>query len=224
MPESFDDTELGGRDRAFPATSLGLLARVRKGDFDSLCARYWKPVYRFVRLSWSKTNEDAKDSTQAFFLWLLEGDALSKFEPGRGSFRRYLKILLGGFLGHEHEARERLKRGGGRVFVPVGMELEVPHDDDPGRAFDRAWTADVLRAAVERARRKLLEEGKQKQFEVYEAYEMAATQPTYAEVARTFGIRESDVRNYLFEVRERVRAEVRAEVPDEEEWNELFGA
>jgi RNA polymerase sigma factor (sigma-70 family) len=222
VPENFDDTQLGGRERGFPATSQALLARVRTGDFDSLCARYWKPVYRFIRLGWSKSNEDAKDLTQAFFLWLLEGEALSKYDPSRGSFRRYFKVLLSSFIGHEYEALQRLKRGGGRIFVPFDG-LEVP-TDDPNRAFDRAWAADLLNAAVERARRRLVDEGKERHFEVYRAYEMGPANATYAEVAARFGLREGDVRNYLFEVRERIRAEVRADVQDEDEWNELFGA
>ena len=55
--------------------------------------------------------------------------------------------------------------------------------------------------------------------------------PTYAQVAQKLGLSESDVRNHLFSVRERIRAEIRAELSEtvtdmaqlEEEWKELFG-
>lgn len=238
----FDDTAMGGRDPAFPVTTWSLLAKIRgpagdsRGALEKLCLRYWKPVYRFIRLGRAKSNEDAKDLTQAFFLWLIEGDALAKYEPGRGSFRRYLRILLGGFLLHEHEALQRLKRGGGRRFLPLDELREPPPDPspDPQKAFDRAWTSEVVALAVARVRERLLASGRERLFRAYEEYEMSAAEkrPTYAEVAARIGAKESDVRNYLFEVREMVRAEVRGELADtvadesglRDEWNELFGS
>lgn len=241
----FDDTAMGGKDTSFPMTTWSLISKIKRplGDnttgFEKLCLRYWKPVYRFVRLSWAKTNEDAKDLTQAFFLWLLEGDALTKYSPERGSFRRYLRILLGGFLGHEHEAVQRLKRGGGRKFLPLddpNLPLQETLSDgtgDPQKVFDRAWMAEVVKNAVARVREKLHSRGREILFRAYEAYEMSTAdrRPTYGEVATKLGVKESDVRNYLFEVREMVRAEIRTELMDtvadesqlRDEWNELFG-
>ncbi len=242
----FDDTSIGGRDSTFPVTTWSLISKIHQPlnqnrvAFEKLCLRYWKPVYRFIRLSWAKTNEDTKDLTQAFFLWLFEGEALTKYSPERGSFRRYLRILLGGFLGHEHEALQRLKRGGGKKILPLDdpnlvLQDQIPDGTtDPQKIFDRTWTAEVVRLALGRVRERLLSRGREVLYRAYEEYELASSglRPTYAEVAEKIGVKESDVRNYLFEVREMIRAEIRAELTDtvtdeatlREEWNELFEA
>src|SRR4029077_20163367 len=96
-------------------------------SLDTLCARYWKPVYSYIRIAWAKSNEDAKDLTQAFFAWLLQEDALRRYEAGRGGFRAYLKVLLRRFVGHAERDLQRLKRGGGaRVFSLEGDAPKLP--------------------------------------------------------------------------------------------------
>jgi len=212
-----------------------------RSGFETLCRRYWRPVYYAIRYGWGKSNEDAKDLTQAFFLWLLEGPSLEKYEHDRGSFRRYLKVLLGGFVGHHEEAKAALKRGGrahmldldGQV-VPFHEVLEDPRESDPGRILDRAWVAQVIESAVAKTRAHLAEIGRELHFRVYERYEMVAPdqRPTYAALASDLGLKETDVANYLFAVREMIRAEVRQELADtlqsadeiEDEWNALFGS
>jgi DNA-directed RNA polymerase specialized sigma24 family protein len=44
----------------------------RQRAYESLILAYWKPVYKTVRLKWNKSNEDAKDLTQAFFTRAME--------------------------------------------------------------------------------------------------------------------------------------------------------
>src|SRR5436853_7711854 len=114
------DTTLGGAGTRLPETVLDLVSRAadqspqtRRQALEELCARYWKPVYYFIRTRWAKSNEDAKDLTQAFFLFLLEGNALREYAPARASFRTFLKLLLKRFLQDEEKASQRKKRGGG---------------------------------------------------------------------------------------------------------------
>src|SRR5215813_14423386 len=116
---NFSDTSLGGTQKDFAKTAWGVIQRardsspqVRQDGLNDLCRRYWKPVYHFLRVGYSKNNEDAKDLTQAFFLWLSEGEALRRYEPERASFRTYLKTLLRHFVLNQQEAMSRLKRGG----------------------------------------------------------------------------------------------------------------
>ena len=85
----------------------------RDSGFEMICRRYWKPVYQFIRIEGKKSNEESKDLTQGFFLLLAEKNYLSKYAPERGSLRTYLKLLVRGFLGHEEESQNALKRGGG---------------------------------------------------------------------------------------------------------------
>ncbi len=237
----------GGGGRDFPLTQWSLIAGVQDSDtatrhraLESLCERYWKPVYHYIQGAWRKSPEDTKDLTQAFFLRVLEGDALQRYRPERGSFRTYLKVLLRGFAADQHDAMMALKRGGGVRLLPLESSpvpaeefLADPSADDPERVFDRAWKKEILERAVQRTRQWFDSAGRGAQFKAFEEYDLKETdpRPTYGEVASRLGVSESDVRNHLFSVRERLRAEIRAELSQtvsdlgqlDEEWSALFG-
>jgi RNA polymerase sigma factor (sigma-70 family) len=193
-------------------------------------------------MAWSKSNDDAKELTQAFLLWLMEGDTLERYEPGRASFRTYLKSLLRHFLQHQDEALRRLKRGGHVEIFSLSDDqarfpdlLPDPKGATPEEAFDQAWLAELLFRALGRVRERWLNGGAaaERQFKVFECYDLIppSERPTYAELAQRFGIKATDVQNYLFTVREAVRSELRAEVGRttsgedslRDEWNGLFG-
>jgi RNA polymerase sigma-70 factor (ECF subfamily) len=250
------NTTIGGSGggREFPETSWSLIANLSPGagpggdrarGLDELCRRYWKPIYCYVRQGFGKSNDDAKELTQAFFLWLVDGQTLSKYAPDRASFRFYLKGLLRNFVRNDLQAMRRLKRGGGEA--PIAL----PDDDvraldellpdakttSPEEAFDRAWIGELIERAVARVREEAQEGGGDAldavRFKVYEAYELGppGSQPTYADVARQLSLSASDVRNHLFAVRERVRAEIRRELREtvaspeqlDDEWSAIFG-
>jgi RNA polymerase sigma-70 factor (ECF subfamily) len=199
---------MGGQQARFPET-------LRNLSIDDIARLYWKPIYAYIRLSWAKSNEDAKDLTQAFLLWLVEGDALQKYAPDKASFRTYLKSLLKHFVGHQHEAQQRLKRGGGIDFVDLPLDLQ----GDPDQAFDREWLSALVQRAIERVRGT-------SRFEVFEAYDLVPPdqRPTYAELAKRFGLDESQIRKGLAAIREAVRNEIRAELAGdvESEWKALL--
>ncbi len=120
------ETSLGGKGHGFPSTMWGLVSRIRGSDteeqragLEELCQRYWKPIYRYVRIAWAKSNEDAKDLTQAFLLWLMEGEPLRKYEEDREKLRTYLKVLLKGFVRDRQKALQRLKRGGNLKIIDL---------------------------------------------------------------------------------------------------------
>jgi len=242
------ETSLGGSGRDFPKTAGDMLSKVRdpssqvrREGFEELSRRYWKPVYCYVRLAWAKTNEDAKDLAQAFFLWLLEGDSIARYEQERASFRTYLKMLLKRFVGHQDEALNRLKRGGGVRIVALDDDklslkglLPDGATGDPETVFDREWRSSLIQNAVDRVRKHWLSDDRAARFKVFELYDLCPPdqRPTYSEVAERTGVKESDVRNYLFAVREAIRSEIRSELsettsgPEEltEEWNAFFGS
>ncbi|MGH9390748.1 MAG: RNA polymerase sigma factor [Vicinamibacteria bacterium] len=242
------ETSLGGSRQDFPKTAGDMLSqardpstRVRRAGFEELSKRYWKPVYHYVRVAWAKSNEDAKDLTQAFFLWLLEGDSIARYEQERASFRTYLKLLLKRFVGHQDEAMNRLKRGGGVRIVALDDEktslkglVPDPGATDPERVFDQEWRTALIRNAVEQVRSRWLSDERAVKFQAFEHYDLSPPdrRPTYSEVAERLGLKESDVRNHLFAVREAIRAELRSELSDmtsgpeelAEEWNAFFGS
>ncbi len=122
-------TEMGGPGEAFPPTRLSVIDAVRNPEFsvreralDLLIEIYWKPVYKYLRLKWRLSNEDAKDLTQGFFTTLLEKETLARFDPERARFRTYLRTCLDGYAANEHKAARRLKRGGGHKHLSLDFE------------------------------------------------------------------------------------------------------
>jgi len=247
MANSRQDTSLGGGQRQFPDTTWGMLSSlVREGKgqpaeaLGQLCHRYWKPVYYYLRVAAAKSNEEAKDLAQSFFLWLMESGTLQRYLPERGSFRTFLKVILHSFVGHQDRAARMLKRGGGVKTLSLDAEA-IPSDDllldkeanDPEKTFDQAWLTTLMDRAVEAVRAKLREAGRTAALRVFEEHDLTnmPEPPSYAEVAHLLGIKASQVRDHLAAVRCEVQKEIRAELartaadPDdlEREWNELFG-
>ncbi len=237
------DTSLGGAGSRFPDTTWQLVTRMHatgdaeyRSGLEILGGRYWKPIYHYVRIAWARSNEDAKDLTQAFFAWLIRGDVLKRFSPEKGSFRSYLKVLLKRFVSDQNDAMNALKRGGGVHVVTLdGLEEFQPDTSltDPEHAFDKTWAITVAKQAIEHVRERYKARGRERQFRVYELYDLQPTsdKPTYARIAEEIDISESDVRNQLFAVRQEIMAEIRQELSRtvssgeelEGEWNELFG-
>jgi RNA polymerase sigma-70 factor (ECF subfamily) len=232
------DTTLGGSDKSFPETTLGFAGGVRDGrSLETLCARYWKPVYSYIRIAWAKSNEDAKDLTQAFFVWLVEEDALRRYDPVRGGFRPYLKVLLRRFVGHAERDLHRLKRGGGaKVFSLDGDAPSLPElagEADPEKVFERVWLEELVQASIGRVRERSLRDGREARFRVYEAFALAAgpDRPSYADLAATFGMSVGEVEKSLYLVREELRQEMRAALVQsagsdrelEDDWKRILG-
>jgi RNA polymerase sigma-70 factor (ECF subfamily) len=243
------DTSLGGAGVNFAETVWGMVERARaatpearQAGLEELARAYWKPVYHYLRVAWAKSNEDAKDLAQAFFLWLTDRNALERYAPERGSFRTFLKALLRHFVQHHDEALDRLKRGGGRVLVALdtgeaslGSVLPDPKAQSPDEAFEREWKNALMAAAVERVRRRLSSGGAGVKFRVFEAYYLDVApeeRPTYAAVAGRLGVKEGEIKHYLCDVREEVRNEIREQLAQtlskpedfQEEWNAFFSA
>jgi RNA polymerase sigma factor (sigma-70 family) len=201
---------------------------------ETLCQRYWKPVYLYLRIAAAKSNEDAKDLSQAFFAWLIEGHALGRYDAERGSFRQFLKVLLRRFLSHQEESMGALKRGGGSVRIPLDAVLPTLEgaETDPEMLFEQAWRTEVMNQARDRLRDRLTRDGDSQAFQIYEEYVLAPAieRPTYAALAERLKIREQDVKACLIRVRRRLQSEIRSDLARlapgqgelEEEWNALF--
>jgi RNA polymerase sigma factor (sigma-70 family) len=221
----FSDTTLGGSARAFPTTQWSQILGAQdpnqpgyRDRLDALLRAYWKPAYAYIRVGWKKSNEDAKDLTQAFFARLLQNGRIAAVQTEGGRFRSYLKQSLKNFLIDADRAAE--VRRPIEPAIKFDGEFEVPIDDDPDRVFDRQWLSCLLDASLAKLEAALRQEGKEKYFSVFRTYLLdpnaakeatVATQsgefmlPTYASVGRQWGVAESDVRNYLTFCRARLR-------------------
>lgn len=68
VPSMDRDTDIGGPQHRFPVTSHSAIIAVRSNDqgkreraLDTILASYWKPAYKYIRIKWQASNEDAKD-------------------------------------------------------------------------------------------------------------------------------------------------------------------
>ncbi len=203
-----EDTAIGGARDRFPSTQVSLLdaaaAGVSPEALDRVIALYWKPVYRFIRLKFRKGNEDAKDLTQGFFAAALPRDFFARFDPEKASFRTYLRMAVERFAASQYAAEQRQKRGGGIEFERVD---ETPATaDSPEEAFEREWQRQLFSLALDDLRAWCDRCGKQIQFAVFEAYDLAdAKRVSYAELAARYGISETAVTNHLAWARRTLR-------------------
>lgn len=225
---------------SFPATRLSVVERTRSGDEETrrvamatIIDAYWKPVYKYLRVKWSLTPEEAADLTQEFFTSTLEKEVIEKYEPARARFRTYLRLCLDGFASNARKAERRLKRGGGVTLVPLDFESaegeivtrEPAVDADVDELFYREWVRALLDRAVADLKRSADEAGRPAMFEVFSRYDLAddrESRPTYAEIGRQLGLTPATVTNHLAAMRRQFRGLVldrlRELTSSEEEW------
>ena len=76
--------------------------------FDTLVACYWKPLYKYARVGFHRTREDAEDLTQAFFTRAFEKESLASYDHAKASFRTFLRMLFDRFAGGAYYAMTAL--------------------------------------------------------------------------------------------------------------------
>jgi len=205
----------GGR---FPPTRWSVIEAAqspdgaeRKRALETLCAAYWKPVYKYVRLRWNRSAPDAQDLTQGFFAEMLERELLNRFDAAKSRLRTYLRICVDSFVMNEDKAARRQKRGGNVQhlaldFAGVEEELSVATLDPASLAspesleeyFEKEWVRSLFALAVEDLRRRCLENDRERTFHLFEAYDLEDDdQVSYERLAGDFGIAVTDVTNAL---------------------------
>jgi RNA polymerase sigma factor (sigma-70 family) len=229
------DTAIREGQSQFPPTAWSLLSRLRNPRdprvqeyLNRMIELYWRPVYKFIRIGWKKTNEDAKDLTQAFFVHLLEGTLFEKADPERGNFRKLLLATLRNFLSNDVRSALALKRGGQqKTFSLDAVEVDWPSEPaDPNTAFETQWAREVLSRAIDR-----LQKGSRP--EVFQAFRRFHLEnASVREIASELSATEAQVGHFLQEARAVLRRfvtdEIREYVTDEaelgRELDSLFGA
>jgi RNA polymerase sigma factor (sigma-70 family) len=206
----------------FPPTRWSVIVAARSAQpeerrraLEVLIAAYWKPVYKYVRLRWGKDNEAAKDLTQDFFCGLLEKDFLARYEPQRARLRTFLRACVDHLIVNQAKASRRLRRGGEIEFQSLDFEtaegelqhLEIPIPERAEDFFEREWARSVFSLSLERLRQECERRGKETHFRLLELYDIeeAGKELTYEQVAQQFGLKISDVTNYLAYARREFR-------------------
>ncbi len=235
------DTEIGGASASFPTTRASFVAGMGSSAADEraraaevLVRSYWKPVYKLLRLSRRKGNEEAKDLTQAFFAHALEKGWLARFDPRRGRFRSFLRLSLDGFVANEEKARGRAKRGGGVAPLSLDFDgaegelagVDPPAPDSVEAWFDAEWRRGLFGGALLDLERSFRESGHALRAAVFRRYDLddapGRARPTYAEVGSELGIDAVAVTNHLAAARRAFRGflleRLREETADEAEF------
>lgn len=199
----------------FPATRWSVIVAARSDDvgerrraLETLVAAYWKPVYKYVRLRWNRSREDAQDLTQEFFARLLEKDFLAGYDPARGRLRTFLRVCVDRFKANEAKAAQRLKRGGDAVILSLdfaGAEGELERIDPPApesleEFFEKEWVRSFFAMVVEQLEAECRARGKATHFRLFERYDLDDADErrlSYDDLAREFSLSVTDVTNYL---------------------------
>jgi RNA polymerase sigma factor (sigma-70 family) len=203
------DTAIGGPSGRFPSTRVSLLEAAASGlpeaAMDQVIALYWKPVYRFLRVKFQKSNEDAKDLTQGFFTSALQREFFAKFDPAKASFRTYLRMAVERYAANDYAGENRQKRGGGVQFEAVD-ELVIA-TESPEYEFEREWRRQLFSLALDDLRAHCAETGRQLQFSIFEEYDLAdRDRVSYSDIAFKYGVPETTVTNYLAWARRTLRS------------------
>jgi RNA polymerase sigma factor (sigma-70 family) len=206
------DTDIGGLLHKFPVTNHSAIVAARSDDeiirrraFDTILNSYWKPVYKYVRLKWQASNEDAKDLTQGFFANAFEKNHFASYDAAKASFQTFLRTCLDGFVANERKAGQRLKRGGDMDhyqldFAAAEDELAAHATAStltPEEFFHREWVRSMFTIAVEAFRERCIESGRLVHFQIFERYDLNDDNVSYASLANEFGLDVSTVNNYL---------------------------
>jgi len=206
----------------FPTTRRSVVRALASSDaaertraFDTLVACYWKPLYKYARVAWKKSREDAEDLTQSFFTRAFEKESLAAYDASKASFRTFLRLLFDRHVANVRKAGHRQKRGGAEVHLDfASAEAEIGKDAShvsPEEYFHREWVRSVFALSVERMRARCEADGRQMQFALFEMYDLdESNQMSYRELGMLFGINDTAVTNHLYAMRRRFRETVLA--------------
>lgn len=244
------DTAIGGPGGRFPVTRKSAVLATRSDDegergwaHETLVDLYWKPVYKYLRIRYRFSNEDAKDHTQGFFAKAIEKRYFAAFDPAKGTFRTFLRTCLDRWVANEKKAAGRQKRAGNALvesldFTDAEGEIrqrEIPDGMSLEEYFHREWVRSFFALAVDALRRELEAEGKEVYFTLFERYDLeppSGAKVTYRDLADELGIAVTDVTNHLASARRRFRRLVLARLREvsasdaefESEARELLGS
>ena len=207
---------------AFPLTRHSVIERLRddrdlerREAFGELVTGYWKPVYKHFRLTWSVTDQDAQDLTQAFFAEAFQKAWLAKYDPTQARFRTFVRVCADRFVMNWRQSSTRLKRGGAADTVPLDFsaaeqELQLVRATSTAPAADDLFRQEFIRALFERAvaavREECIAAGRHVHLAVFDRYDLAPEEGvSYARLAAELGLTTTQVTNYLAQVRRSFR-------------------
>jgi RNA polymerase sigma factor (sigma-70 family) len=213
MPSETDSRTSGDK---FPDTRWSAIIATasrnkaeRDRALDTLINAYWKPIYKYIRIKWNKSHEDAADLTQGFFAKAIEKNFFAGYDPAKSRFRTFLRICLDGFVANEEKASQRIKRGGGAQTVSLDFEsvadefalADKSRAESPDEYFEREWARSFFGLALDRLREEMEASERSIHFQLFQLYYLGSatddSKLTHTELAARFGLSVTSVNNYL---------------------------
>jgi RNA polymerase sigma factor (sigma-70 family) len=197
---------------SFPLTRYSVVSAAQSDDpaartraIEAISAAYWKPLFKYVRMKWNSTPEDAADFTQEFFTRLLEKEFIDSYDSSKGQLRTFLRTCADRLFMNQQRDATRQKRGDGYAHLPIDFadaeqELATTSTSEtPEDCFDKEWVRSLFALGLQRLRNNCESAGKMIHFELFERHDLedADPKPSYADLAKEFGLAATDVTNYL---------------------------
>ncbi len=220
-----------GRPRVspFPTTQWSLVVRAASTDpaeretaLAEICARYWPPVYAFIR-SRGHSPHDAEDLTQGLFAELLERNDFARADASHGRLRSYLLTSATNHLASEWRRQRRLKRGGNAVLLSIDATdaekhclIPEPVDElSPDRVFDRQWAITVMEQVVRGLEERYEKKGQLELFHALKPFiNLSEVPAAQGDIAQRLGMTSQAFRVALHRLRQRYADHLRETVCD----------
>ncbi len=214
------------RNSDFPTTHWTLVQIVKGGDkkqaamaLEDICARYWYPIYAYLRRS-GRSAHDAEDLTQMVFQKIIEEDAISQVQRDRGRLRSFLIGVVGRTISRQARHDNAAKRGGGATVLSLDETLadgryanEPVELTDPERLFDRAWAMQLLESVREKLRASFINNNRLADYEALEPHLGWDDAPApYADLASRLSTNENAVRVLVHRLRKKFRELLEVEI------------
>jgi len=214
------------RGGAFPTTAVSQVLAIRSADpavraaaLRVLAFAYLGPVYKYTRLRWKKSEDEARDLTQEFFAVALEHGTFGAYQPEQARFRTFLRVCLDRFIQNRIREANAQKRGGGADLASVdfdALERELarsPLEAPPSAEdyFHQEWTRALVSSSIAALRAELESKHKLVHFHVFERIDLCedpSQVPSYAELGAAIGLSVTDVTNRLSFARRAFRRHV----------------
>jgi hypothetical protein len=202
-------TSMGGKNYQFPPTEWTKLLDPfrRESLYFELYARYWKPLYFYLR-GRGFSNEEAKDLVQGFFTDKVLGQELiQKADRTRGRLRNFLLTAVRNYAIIIHRGR-RPQRG-------LDEKAERPtKGNDPETEFNRAWADDLLQEVLKELKTECSRKGKTVHWKLFQEWllepDVEANNVRLADIAAKHSVASaSRAYNMISNVKERFRAILR---------------
>jgi RNA polymerase sigma factor (sigma-70 family) len=134
----------------FQSTVWAEIDRARRRDpaaYLKFVNRYRPAVVSFLR-SQGFNREDAEDLAQESFLYIVQGDVLSKVDPKKGKFRNLILAVTKNVMKNEWRRRNTVKRGKDLPKMSLDDSDLPVVDKAEEEAFDLLWAQQIVAAAL----------------------------------------------------------------------------